>query len=616
MAKPTSSWFVLGGVDVEKMFGHRWKRSSIAIVAVCATASLGLGVAPVSAATTHRGVGDHLQAVIVRAVPGGQPHVRSRITEVGGRVDRNLSIIDGFAAHVPRSSIGSLRHDQAVLSVSPDRGMRPMTFQSSLGYDTADTGSMSSISTMVGAQRQWAAGYTGAGIGVALIDTGVTRVGGLSTTGKVIDGPDISFDSQSPALAHLDSFGHGTHMAGIIAGRDTTATSSATGCAACLNSSGYSDESKFVGIAPDAKIINVKVGATDGATDVSQVIAAIDWVVQHKDDAGLNIKVLNLSFGTNVTQAYGVDPLAFAVEVAWNNGIVVVAAGGNDGLTVPSLANPAYSPRIIAVGANDPLGTATKTDDVIPDFATHGTEQRGVDVVAPGTSVMSLRVPGSYVDTYYPGGTVGTRFQRASGTSQSTAVVSGIVALLRQRFPLANPEQIKALLKLGAFRLNANLFHSGTGIADANGSALLGASSTIYNGLPTVSKAAPSSGAGTIEGSRGDSHVIDGKVELRGEKDIFNKTFTSSTMAKAETNRSSWNGGTWNGSVWTGTGNATTGWSVVAWTGTNWAGNLWSGSRWKNMSWDGSRWKGNGWSGSRWRNATWTDATWSGSRWR
>ena len=164
-----------------------------------------------------------------------------------------------------------------------------------------------------------------------MIDTGVARVPGLNATGKVIDGPDLSFDSPATAMRGVDAFGHGTHMASIIAGRDSTAVASATGCTTCLNASGYSDTTKFVGVAPNARIINVKVGAADGATDVSQVIAAIDWVTQHAKDPGMNIRVLNLSFGTESLQAYTVDPLAQAAEQAWKRGIIVVAAAGNDG---------------------------------------------------------------------------------------------------------------------------------------------------------------------------------------------------------------------------------------------------------------------------------------------
>ena len=191
-------------------------------------------------------------------------------------------------------------------------------------------------------RRPGPAGYTGAGVDVAVIDTGVAPVPGLDTPGKVVTGPDLSFDAPGAATPGLDAFGHGTFMAGLIAGRDAGATASAAGCTTCLNSSGYSDTTKYVGIAPDARIVNVKVGAADGAADVTQVIAAIDWVTQHAHDPGMNIRVINLSYGTDSTQAYTIDPLAQAAEQAWKHGIVVVAAAGNDGKTsTRTLADPA-----------------------------------------------------------------------------------------------------------------------------------------------------------------------------------------------------------------------------------------------------------------------------------
>jgi serine protease AprX len=486
-----------------------------------------------------------------------------------------------------------------------------------LGYDAVnDTGSLSSVTRIIGAQDLWAAGYTGNGVGVALIDTGVTPVSGLAGAGQVVNGPDLSFDSQSSSLAHLDTFGHGTHMAGIIAGRDPGVTASALNCATCLNSSGYSDATKFVGVAPDAHIVNVKVGATDGAADVSQVIAAIDWVVQHKNDPGMNIKVLNLSYGTNSAQPASIDPIAYAAEVAWRNGIVVVAAGGNDGKAVPTLADPAYSPSVIAVGADDPMGTQTRVDDTVPDFATHGTVERPVDVIAPGTHVLSLRVPGSFIDTNAPGGVVGTRFQRGTGTSQSAAAVSGLVALLEQRFPQATPDQIKALLMKSAYRINANLLFAGKGIVDGANANLVG--SLGLTGLTDVltPNGTPGTGTGSLEASRGASHVSDAGVMLQGEQDIFGQAFDSAGMAALEARRASWTGGTWNRTVWTGNGWTGGAWPTTIWTGTDWAGSRWRTAGWDSAQWDGSRWRSSDWSGSRWRSSEWSDATWSGSRWR
>src|SRR3954464_6368379 len=137
-----------------------------------------------------------------------------------------------------------------------------------LGYDAgADKGSLYNVAEVVGAHDAYRKGLTGKGVGVALIDTGVAAVPGL-TSGNVVDGPDLSFDSQQPGMAHLDAFGHGTHLASIIAGRDVAGAPSS-----------YLAPADFTGIAPDATLVNVKVGADNGAVDVSQMIAGIDWVV-------------------------------------------------------------------------------------------------------------------------------------------------------------------------------------------------------------------------------------------------------------------------------------------------------------------------------------------------
>ena len=401
-------------------------------------------------------------------------------------------------------------------------------------------------------------------------------------------------------------------MASIIAGRDASATASGTGCATCLSASGYSDTTKFVGVAPDARLINVKVGAADGACDVSQVIAAIDWVAQHAHDPGINIKVLNLSFGTNSTQAYTVDPLAQAAEQAWKHGIVVVAAGGNDGAGVTNLADPAYDPYVLAVGGLDTVNTLTRTDDVVAAFAQHGTTARPVDVVAPATHLLGLRVPGSFVDTLTTNtGQVGTRFQRGSGTSEAAAAVSGVAALIAQKYPSAAPDTIKALIKANAAWYGKPTLTNvtrGAGLVDA-GKALSAVLSV------SVQSAAASTGSGTLDGARGGVYVVDNGVSLTGQKDIFGQPFNPTAMASAQAAENAWTGGIWNGTRWTGDGWSGTRWSTADWTGNDWAGTRWSGTRWSGMTWDGTRWSGGGWNGTRWTGNTWTGTRWSSATW-
>jgi len=576
--------------------------------------SIGL-VGPASAAPARSTV----RHMIVVATEGrlGSAEVAAR--RAGGHVTRTFASINGFAVTIDSDRVGDLYASGTVQAVTPDGSMQSMAVDPALGYDPASTTSLSAVSQITGAQAMWNAGYTGKGVDVALIDTGVSTVAGLNRTGKVVNGPDLSFDNTEPTLLSKDGFGHGTHMAGIIAGSDV-ASGALTSCAKCLGKSTYTDTTKFEGIAPDARIINVKVGAYDGAADVSQVIAGIDWVVQHRKDAGFNIRVINLSFGTDATQAAALDPLIHAAETAWRNGIVVVAAAGNDGLGTRSLADPALSPMVIAVGATNPRGTLTVTDDYIPLFAQHGNSARTVDVVAPGVSLISLRVPGGFVDQNVTTGKVGTRFQQATGTSQSTAVVSGLTALLLSKFPTATPDQIKAFLKLnatpvllsegsGAGAQLLNNWYSGSGSANVTAAALLPI-------LPAALTASYSgSGLGTLEASRGTYHVSNGTVSLTGEKDIFGKAWVPATMSASTIACATWTGGIWNGTRWTGDTWSAGSWKNATWTANDWSGARWSGARWSAMVWDGARWSGARWSGARWSAGTWSGARWSGARW-
>ena len=155
------------------------------------------------------------------------------------------------------------------------------------------------------------------------------------------------------------------------------------------------------------------------------MLAAIGWVVENKNADGMNIRVLNLSFGTDGVQSYLLDPLAYAAEVAWRKGVVVVVAAGNGGYGTPKLNNPPNDPFVLAVGASDGQGTYSVNNDIIPSFSSTDDGGRNPDLVAPGKSIVSLKAPGSYIDETYPGARAGSRFLRQSGTSQAAAMVSG-----------------------------------------------------------------------------------------------------------------------------------------------------------------------------------------------
>ncbi|MGI8517320.1 MAG: S8 family serine peptidase, partial [Acidimicrobiia bacterium] len=377
--------------------------------------------------------------------------------------------------------------------------------------------------------------------------------------------------------------------AGIIAGRDgTTKIQKGT-------------EKEFLGIAPGSRIVSVKVGNFEGAVDVSQVIAAIDWVVEHRNSDGLNIRVLNLSFGTTSTQSYLVDPLAHAVERAWKAGIVVVIAAGNDGNSA-LVRNPATSPFVIAVGASIPNSSYSASDDMVTSFSNCG--GRGVDVVAPGKSVVSLLVPGSKVATDHPESIVAGRFLLGSGSSQAAAVVSGAAALIIDQRPDITPDQLKKLLKSTAQPIpGASSACQGSGLLDLKKAR----DTATPSALASKQTFAASTGAGSLDLARGNVRVSLGGVDLTGEIDIFGQPYNSATHAVLGT---TWSGGQWNGTTWSGTT-----WSSNAWTGTTWSGTTWSGTTWSANSWTGTTWSGTTWSGTTWSGTTWSTWGWSSSGW-
>ena len=474
-----------------------------------------------------------------------------------------------------------------------------------------DLGSMYSLTARAGIQAAWNKGVidkevTGKDVTVAVIDTGIAPVAGLDGNDKVVNGPDLSFEGQAAGSRYVDGYGHGSHMAGIIAGEDEKFDPK------------HPDATRFAGVAPDANLLNMKVGSADGGADVSQVIAALDWVVEHRKDHGMHVRVVNLAYGTESVQPWQVDPLARAVENAWNAGLVVVTAAGNDGLAAPSLLMPAVDPHVLAVGAVDNVGTSTRADDVVADFTSGGNASRRPDVLAPGRSVVSLRVPGSYVDELHPEGLVdgdtSERFFRGSGTSQATAVVSGEVALLLSARPSLTPDQVKAVLMSTADPLTANPDPAmGAGVTDLP--------AALTAAVPATAAAAvlpDSTGTGSLEASRGGEHVLDpdsGDV-LSGEVDAIGTPWDGAAWVAASTKGTSWSDGSWNGAVWTGKGWDKHAWRAAGWTGSSWSGVAWSEHQWSDGQWEARGWRGKGWEARGWRGDDWKARSWREDSWR
>lgn len=606
----------------------RTQRGGIALALILSLAT----VVPAS------GSSDSLVGIIVRESAPASNAAELAVTRLGGTVGRQLGIIGGFSARVGSRMLDTLRGNAAFRSISTDGSLslhsvkvpdlvttppvpkNPSTEHATQttqtnggsvagseqhsvdGFDPRSAGGWAQSIEAMRADDMWRQGNIGQGVDVALIDSGVSPVPGL--TGQVIDGPDLSFESQFDETRYLDTYGHGTHMASIIAGRDASIE-------AGREFEDYDDA--FVGIAPGSRVLSMKVATANGAVDVSQVIAAIDWVVQHRNTDGLNVRVLNLSFGTDSLQPYEVDPLAFAVEVAWLRGIVVVAAAGNGGIDDTSVNDPAYDPYVIAASAVDST-TGHPKDYTTPSWQTRGDASRSPDLAAPGRSVVGLRVPESAADQGYPSARVGTtaRFFKGSGSSQATAFISGAAALLLSQRPELTPDQVKAILTSTAQPLpSADPVAQGRGLVDLHAARKAPTPPTAV----AEQRWPRSTGDGSLEAARGGYHVSEDGVELTGEQDIFGNAWDGRSWSEAAWDGRSWSGGDWNGSTWSGSSWSGSSWSGRSWSGSTWSGRSWSGRSWSGRSWSGSSWSGRSWSGRSWSGSSWSGSSWSGRSW-
>lgn len=578
----------------------------VALLGLPATASAGPAATPPTG-TTASAPGATQAAVIVQA-PGAEADAAAAVRRLGGTVTRALPIVSGFAATLPADAVTRLAAEPGVRAVTPDGTMTPAE---SKDRSSRDHPVKSVFRREVGADLLNWIGVDGAGVRVALIDTGVSTQVATSgdLAGRIVpvddpaqpptllrpDPPDVACVNFSGEPDCDDTFGHGTFMAGLIAG---------SGAA----SGGY-----YAGVAPAAEIVSVKVGGRDGSADVSKVLAGIQWVVSFADRYG--IKVLNLSLGTDSTVPPSIDPLNLAVQRAWVSGITVVVAAGNfgpgprtasDGSTYGTITKPGDDPYVITVGAVDDRGTPATADDRVPSFSSWGPTPAGLakpDIAAPGARVVSLRAPGSTVDGLP--GVIDDTYRRGSGTSMSAAVTSGLAALLldfrdgSHGLTAWRPDDVKAALIAGARRVQ-DRDPRAVGAGLVNGPFALLASIS-----PTYQTSVLSDGTGTLDGSRGTNLVEPAEpcehatldplsVDDCGLVESGEETAQGNNWQSAEYADSEWTPQSWYESQW-----------VVGLSGNNWQTSVWAAGN----NWQGNNWQGNNWQGNNWQGSTWDDQT-------
>jgi serine protease AprX len=455
-------------------------------------------------ATPAAGAGAGAREAVIAAVEA--------VEAAGGHVATAVPSARSVVAELTATQAAAL----AGVVVTPDQEIEPTS--ADFGSDTREM----QLQAMAPA-ADWSAD-AGAGVGVALIDSGVADLPDLA--GRVIDGPDLSDDEDG-----LDRYGHGTFMAGLIAGDGT--------------SSQRADSTvRRTGVAPSAHVVNVKVAGADGSTTLARLLVALDWVVAHRGE--FNIKVVNLSFAADPAASWLYDPLALAASYATHVGLTVVAASGNDG---GRTASPAYAPNVLAVGALDHANTVTRADDRRAAWSAQTPIANKPELLAPGVSTVSLRAPGSTIDRLNPSARVDGDYFRGSGTSMSTALTAGAVAVLAAAHPDASSAAVRKALVLGSDKV-------------------------------------PYAVGGAVNLTNADSPTNATTAGLGRTIDVG----TVVTVTDA-----GWTG-TWTGTRWAGT----------RWAGTRWAGTRWADARWAETELAGTRWAGTRWAGTRWAGIGWT----------
>ena len=389
------------------------------------------------------------------------------VERLGGRVTSpQLDVINGFGASLDPEDAAKLEGSPGVRAVSPNAGVMTSSHRTdedtSGGYrcERADSTTrrarrpktrytqqpelhpLASVARLaqplqhaVKADRAWRR-VTGSGVGVAVMDTGIAG-----------DLPDFR-DPEDPEVSRVvasavtnpcasnatDHFGHGTHVAGLIAGNS-------------LHNPDH-HRGRYMGIAPDAHLISVKTSDDDGNTTVLDVIYGIQFAVEHRERFG--IRVINLSLSSTVAESYLTDPLNAAVESAWLSGIVVVAAAGNAGTSSDAVSYaPGNDPFVITAGSTDDGETWRSSDDVLAPWSSRGLTQDGVpkpEVLAPGVHLVGALAPRSDFTDLCRACVVNARYFRVSGTSMSAAVVSGVAALMLEAHPDWSPDQVKGAM--------------------------------------------------------------------------------------------------------------------------------------------------------------------------
>jgi serine protease AprX len=462
---------------------------------------------------------EQLVAVVVQK-QGETNWVEEQAAKLGGKVTQALSIINAFAAEMPAQAAVELSRMEAVRWVSLDAKVT-----SSACSQCVDTANLAnSYIYTIKADKAWNSSpyLQGRNVGIAIVDSGINPSGDLYTNmGVNRQVANVYFNTDYNKNTS-DGYGHGTHVSSVAAG------------------DGSDSNGKYIGVAPLANVINVKVTNDDGSARSSDVIAGLQWILENK--ATYNIQVVNISFNSTVAESYHTSPLDAAVEILWFNKIVVVVSAGNqaNGIIYP----PANDPFVITVGATDDKGTNSLNDDVMTSFSAFGMTSDGFvkpDLVAPGRNIVARLVNTNMgMAQTHPANVISQTYFKMSGTSVSAPMVSGAVAILLQSEPALTPDQVKYRLTATANKswINYSSIKAGAGYLDVFAAVK----------LKTTASA--------------NTNMLPSQLLTTGPQPI---TWGST----------GWNSVGWNTVGWNTVGWNTVGWNTVGWNTVGWNTDYW-----------------------------------------
>ena len=564
----------IGGRPGAPPGARRWAGRIAALLGVAALGSMAAPAA--TAPERHSAVPAGNEGVVVTG-PGPASAVAREVRRAGGTVTAELELIDGVLAQLPRNA--RLPRGYAV---APDR---PVSFASAANTDDVQR---SLVRETLGLAPT---GTEGAGVTVALVDTGVADV--VDLVGR-LDHVDVTGTGVG------DGYGHGTYLAGVIAG------------------SGESSAGRIQGVAPRARILDVKVADEKGRTSLGLVLKGLQQISDTADRYGTD--VVNLSLASGSPLPYQVDPLNQALRALWHRGFTVVVAAGNDGPSAGTIASPGNDPTLLTAGALDDGLSDARSDDSVPGFSGRGPTNQGVskpELVAPGVHVVGLRAPGSQVDVQFPAARVGEDYVRGSGTSVSAAVTSAAVASVLSVAPDLGPDQLKHLFTASAYRQEALKVatEAGAGGIDLRAALQMADSPSVrrFRSAPTTAPGSAREWRRLADAiATGDRRAA---TEAWSQMSPKARSWVARSWVSLDPVARAWVARSWVATAWGDDQTSSEEWAARAWVARSWVGDDWAARAWVGDDWAARAWVGDDWAARAWVGDDWAARAWVGS-WR